>query len=174
MKIYANLSKCMRIYENRCKVMKIYENRWNPLKSMGHICSEHIHASYICLQREINCLNRGNGNWCFRETWTLTCKTRVKVTILMKTWNDPTVITVILPQPVSHKTIIKRAFLTKVLKYIFYWTSTRFQYYWGGLTGWNPSTMGGVNPPQHYYWGGLTPPSFWYCFSGVPPVRSTG
>ena len=66
----------------------------------------------------------------FGKTWTLTCKIRVEVTILMKTWNDPTVITVILPQPVSHKTPIKVQFLTKVLKSIFpkVWDSFPRQY----------------------------------------------
>ena len=51
----------------------------------------------------------------FGEIWTLTCKTRVKVTLLMKTWNDPTVITDILPQAVPHKTVIKVGFGTEVL-----------------------------------------------------------
>ena len=55
----------------------------------------------------------------FGKTLTLTCKLHIKVTILMKTWNDPTVITVILPQPVSRKTPIEVQFLTKVLKRIF-------------------------------------------------------
>ena len=55
----------------------------------------------------------------FRETWTLTCKLHIKVTIFMKTWNDPTVITVILPQPVWLETPIEVQFLTKVLKVIF-------------------------------------------------------
>jgi hypothetical protein len=52
----------------------------------------------------------------FRKTWTLACKTRVKVTPFTKIWNDPTVNTNILPQPVSHKTPIEVQFLTKVLK----------------------------------------------------------
>ena len=42
----------------------------------------------------------------FWETWTLTCNTHVEVTIFMKTWNDRAVNTHILPQLVSHKTII--------------------------------------------------------------------
>ena len=50
----------------------------------------------------------------FGKTWTLTCKTQVKVTLLMKHLNDPTVITDILPQSVSVKTIIKVEFLTNV------------------------------------------------------------
>ena len=55
----------------------------------------------------------------FRETWTLTCKLFVKVTFFMKTWNDPTVITDILPQTISRTTPIEVQFLTKVLKRIF-------------------------------------------------------
>jgi hypothetical protein len=55
----------------------------------------------------------------FRKTWTLTCKLHIKGTIFMKTWNDPTVITVILPQPVWLETPIKVKCLTKVLKVIF-------------------------------------------------------
>ena len=55
----------------------------------------------------------------FQKTWTLTCKTPVKVTFFMKICNDPTVITDILPQPVSRKTPIEVQFLTKVLEVIF-------------------------------------------------------
>ena len=53
-----------------------------------------------------------------RKTWTLTCKTRVKVTIFIKFRNDPTVITVTLPQAVFRKTPIEVQVLTKVLKVI--------------------------------------------------------
>ena len=55
----------------------------------------------------------------FGKTWTLTCKTHVKVTFFIKIWNDPMVIPVILPQAVSRKTPLKVQFLTKVLKRIF-------------------------------------------------------
>ena len=66
----------------------------------------------------------------FRKTWTLTCKLHIKGTIFMKTWNDPTVITVILPQPVWLETPIKVVCLTKVLKVIFskVWDSFPGQY----------------------------------------------
>ena len=46
---------------------------------------------------------------------TLTCKTHVEVAIYMKTWNDPTVITDILPQTVPLKHIIKVELWTRVL-----------------------------------------------------------
>ena len=64
------------------------------------------------------------------KTLTLTCKTQVKVTLLMKTWNDPTVNTNILPQAVSRKTPIEHQFLTKVLKDLFseVWDSNLKQY----------------------------------------------
>jgi hypothetical protein len=55
----------------------------------------------------------------FGKTWTLTCKLHIKVTNLLKTWNDPTVNTHILPQAVSRKTILEVQFLTKVLNSIF-------------------------------------------------------
>ena len=55
----------------------------------------------------------------FGKTWTLTCKLHVKVTLLVKTWNDPTVNTNISPQLVSRKTPIEVQFLTKVLKSVF-------------------------------------------------------
>ena len=55
----------------------------------------------------------------FWKTLTLTCKTRVKVTHLMKSWNDPTVNTSILPQVVWLETPIEVQFSTKVLKRIF-------------------------------------------------------
>ena len=68
------------------------------------------------LQRGINCLSRENENHSFLKIWTLICKTPIKVTLFMKTWNDPTVITVILPQTIWLQTPIKVQFLTKVLK----------------------------------------------------------
>jgi hypothetical protein len=46
--------------------------------------------------------------------WTLTCKTHVKVIWSMNTWNDPTVITEMLPPTVSPKSIMKLEFLTEV------------------------------------------------------------
>jgi len=55
----------------------------------------------------------------FQKMLTLTRKTRVKVIIFVKTRNDPRVITVILPQTVSHKPIIKIQCLTKVLIFKF-------------------------------------------------------
>ena len=66
----------------------------------------------------------------FQKMLTLTRKTRVKVIIFVKTRNDPRVITVISPQAVSHKPIIKMQFLTKVLKSIFseVWGSVLGQY----------------------------------------------
>ena len=53
------------------------------------------------------------------KTWTLTCKTLIKVTCFMEPWNDPTVVTDILPQPVSRKTPIEVQFLTNVLESTF-------------------------------------------------------
>ena len=134
--IHENLWKSMKIYEHQWKSMKINrktikinENLWKSITYMGSICFEkrrrvifHIlntetpHISV--LQREINCLNRENENLSFRETWTLTCKTQVKVTLFIKIWNDPTVITVTLPQDLSHKLMMKVWVLTKVLKVI--------------------------------------------------------
>ena len=55
----------------------------------------------------------------FEKALTLTCKTHVKRTFFVKTWNDPTVITGILPQTVPRETIIKVKCLTKVLESIF-------------------------------------------------------
>ena len=85
MKIYENLWKSMEIYGNLCKSMKIYENLWKSMKiygmhniygiylfwkkKMGYIFyilnTETPHISV--LQREINYLNRENGNRVFRE-----------------------------------------------------------------------------------------------------------
>ena len=55
----------------------------------------------------------------FDKTSTLTCRTHVKVTLLMKTCNVPTVITDILPQAVSHKPIMKSFFEQKCSFLIF-------------------------------------------------------
>ena len=87
-------------------------------KRLYSILSAYKRLTYVP-KKQIHCLNRENKIKVFGKTWTLTCKTRVEVTLLMRTWNDPTVITVILPQLVSHKPIIKVQFLTKVLKSIF-------------------------------------------------------
>ncbi len=75
----------------------------------------------------------------FMKTWTLTCKTRVKVTLLMKTWNDPTVITNILPQAVSRKTPIEDQFLTEVWNVFF----LAKQWIW---KTWKKE-LGGINRP---------------------------
>ena len=73
--------------------------------------SKKINASHICPPK------RNRFYWTeemkieiFGEILTLTCKTRVKVTFVMKTWNNPTVITHILPQLVSHKPMNKNQF----------------------------------------------------------------
>ena len=75
----------------------------------------------------------------FMKIWTFTFKTRVKVTLSMKTWNDPTVITDTLPQAVSHQTPIENQFLAKVFKVLFseVWDSNLKQYLtiWTGFGG---------------------------------------
>ena len=55
----------------------------------------------------------------FTQIMALTFVLHVKVMILMKSWSYPTIITVILPQAVSHKPIIKVQCLTKVLVFSF-------------------------------------------------------
>ena len=70
------------------------------------------------LQREINCLNKQKID-VFEKTWTLTCKTHVKVTCFTKTWNEPTVTTDILPQTIPRKAVTQVKCLTKVLESIF-------------------------------------------------------
>ena len=104
--------RSMKIHEihNIYGIYLFRKKRW-VIFFILNIWTPHISV----LQREINCLNREHENHGFQETWTLTCKTRVKVTLLMKTWNDPTVITNILPQADSHKTILKVGFCTTVL-----------------------------------------------------------
>ena len=66
----------------------------------------------------------------FGKTWTLTCKMPVKVTCFIKIWNDPTVNTVILLQPVWLETPIEVQIFTKMLKVIFskVWGSSLRQY----------------------------------------------
>ena len=77
MKIYKNLRKSMRIYENLWKSMTIHENLWKSMKIQWYMCSEkgrwvifyilNTWTPYISvLHREINCLNRENGNCCFQ------------------------------------------------------------------------------------------------------------
>ena len=86
-KILENLQTCMKIYENLWKsmiinrrTMKIHKISWKWMKSityMGSICFEkgrwvifyilNTETPHISvLQREINCVNRENGNWCFQ------------------------------------------------------------------------------------------------------------
>ena len=84
MEIFENLWKSMKINENRLKSidksMKINEHLWTSTKLtayMACICIKqkrlvifyvlNIYTPHIsALQREINCLNRENGNWCFQ------------------------------------------------------------------------------------------------------------
>jgi hypothetical protein len=128
---YRNLWKSMKMHGNLWTSLKIHVVLWKFLniyriylfweKKMGYILySKKINASHMCPPRRNILFAQGKWKSGFSgKTWTLICKTRVKVTLLMKTWNDPTVITVILPQPVWLETPIKVQFLTKVLKVIF-------------------------------------------------------
>ena len=65
---------------------------------MGYIlCSKNINASHICPPKRIPLLKQRNLNsWSSGKHWLLTCNSHIKCTIVMKTWNDPTV-THILP-----------------------------------------------------------------------------
>ena len=78
-------------------------------QKMGYIqYSKNINASHICPpNRNTSFEQRKCKNVVSAKSWTMTCKTHVKVTCCMKTWNDPTVITDILPQTIPRKTIIK-------------------------------------------------------------------
>ena len=53
-----------------------------------------------------------------KEINTLTCKTHVRVTIIMNIWDDPTVLTNILPQTVPNKTTITIEFGMNVFKHV--------------------------------------------------------
>ena len=81
--------------------MKIHEDVWDIFvlnKNHGHtLYSKHIIASHICPPKRIYCSNRENENRVFRDKTDFYLQLHIKVTILMKTYNDPTVITVMLP-----------------------------------------------------------------------------
>ena len=84
-KIHENLWKSMKINKNQWKSieqsMKINGNLWRSMKFMtymGCICFKqrrwvifyvlNIYTPHTsALQRQINCLNRENGNWCFQD-----------------------------------------------------------------------------------------------------------
>ena len=84
-------------------------------RKIGYILySKEINASDICPPKR--------NKWFRQRKWksffgggilTSTCKTRVKVTLLMKTWNDPTVIMDMLPQRFVIKPIWKCSFWHK-------------------------------------------------------------
>ena len=131
MKMRGNLWKSMKIRENLWKSIK---NLWKSMKStniygkylfrkkkMGYIVYfKNINASHICPPKRKSIVWTEKMKIKFwGEILTLTCKTRVKVTIFIKVWNDPIVITVTLPQPVWLETPIEVQFLTKVLTVIF-------------------------------------------------------
>ena len=119
MKIYKNQWKSTQNNANPWKSMNMYEIYSFRKKKMGHfLYSKKINASHICPPKRNKSSNREMKIRVFQKTLTLTCKTQVKVMILMKTWNDPTVITDILPYTISHKPMIEVQFLTEVLKYI--------------------------------------------------------
>ena len=128
----------MEMNKKSCKSMKIFEihehvwdisvsdkKRWD-IFYIPRVWRPHISV----LQREINRLNQENGNWCFGENMDSDLQITCQSHFFLKIWNDPTVITDILPQPVSRKTPIEVGFLTKVLKVIFpnVWGSNLRQY----------------------------------------------
>ena len=121
--------------------MKIYENPWNPWTCMGYICFgrrtwlycrfwTNKRLTYLSSKEKSIVQTKEMRIEVFGKTWTLTCKLHIKITFFMKTWNDPTVTTHILPQTVPRKTIIKVKFLTNMLKSIFFkvWDSFSGQY----------------------------------------------
>ena len=114
--------------------MNIYEKLWKSIKStrmywicefwkkeMGYILySKHINASHICPSKRNQLFKQRKWKSRFSGKHKLYPANYIsKLFCLMKTWNDPTVITVILPQAIPHKPIIKVEFLTKALKSIF-------------------------------------------------------
>jgi hypothetical protein len=83
-------------------------------KNAWYSISQEIQATHICPLKKNQLLERQNKINLSRRMWTLTCKTHVKVIWSMNTWNDPTVITEMLPPTVSPKSIMKLEFLTEV------------------------------------------------------------
>ena len=90
-------------------------------KKMGYILySKHINASHICPPKRNQLFKQRKWELSvFGKTLTFTCKLHIKVMCFIKFWNDPTVIPVILPQPVWLETPSKVQFLAKVLGSIF-------------------------------------------------------
>ena len=151
MKITKTLWKSMELRENPWTSEKNNEHSWKSIKickqlwksmsmygiysiwkkMMGYISySKEINPSHICRLKKNKQFKQINKIMVFGRTWTLTCKMPIKVMICLRTWNDSTVITDILPHPVSHKTTTKVYLLTKGLKSIFskVWDSFPRQY----------------------------------------------
>ena len=88
------------------KIHEIHEHVWDIFvlkkKKMGYIVYSKNIKRLACLSsKETSIVEREKLKIkVFGKTWTLTCKSHIKVTFFMKTRNDPTVITVTLPQPV--------------------------------------------------------------------------
>ena len=74
-----------------------------------------IQAPISVLKKNIICLTERTNIQDFCKICTLPCQTHVNATCLIKTCNDPAVLTDILPQTVSLKTILKVEFWTDVL-----------------------------------------------------------
>ena len=68
------------------KSMNMYGTYLFRKKKKGYILySKNINASHICPPKRKNVETETNGIKVFGKLWTLTCKTMVKVILLMKT-----------------------------------------------------------------------------------------
>ena len=124
-RIYENFRKSMKfmkIHENLWKPMKIDENKWQSKrihkeimniygidmfckKRKGYILYPRKTKSltYLSSRRGIHYLNREHENQWFCANLYLYLQNACQSHVLMKTWNDPTVIADMLPQTVSPK-----------------------------------------------------------------------
>jgi hypothetical protein len=115
MKIYENLSKSMDTYEDPKKFMKICESLWDILRRgvISYILGEE--ASYMSSKEELIVSTEKMKIKVFCKICSSVWNTHIKVTVSVKTWNDPTFITHMLPQTVSHKNTIQAKCLAKLL-----------------------------------------------------------
>ena len=106
----------MKIYKQISKSMYGMYLFWK--KKMGYVLYfKNISASHIVLQRGINCLNRENDNRGFRENMDFDLQNMGQSHSFDE--NLKWFITIILPQMILHKTIMKGGFWTNVFMFDF-------------------------------------------------------
>ena len=144
MKIDGNSWKYMKVYEKSMKSMNMHGINLFWKKKMGYILySKNINASHICPPKRNELFKqRSWKSTCWGKWWLWPAKCMSKSLFVWKLEMIPRSLRTFCHKRFPLKAQQKVSFWQKCWNPIFYWTSTGFHYYWGGVTGWSPSTTG--------------------------------